>query len=82
MSHAFLAGFLFAVLGQVDATSAGSTVAEVIAEGTDERRPRGLAVNCPHCGRAVVAPSPTPRGEIPLAECDPCDLYFEVREVG
>jgi len=36
------------------------------------------AVDCPFCRRAVPYPGRLEGGEWPLAECDSCDLYFEV----
>jgi hypothetical protein len=78
MRRVSLASFLCVILGQFDAMQVEPDVAECIVETTEERRTRDLGATCPHCGRAVVVPGLTSRGERPLAECDPCDLYFEV----
>jgi transcription elongation factor Elf1 len=78
MRRVSLASFLFVFLSQFDAMQVEPDVAECIVESTEQRRTNDLGVTCPHCGRAVVVPGVTARGETPLAECDPCDLYFEV----
>jgi hypothetical protein len=37
-----------------------------------------LAVDCPFCGRSCRLPGGP--GELsPMAECDPCDVYFDLR---
>jgi hypothetical protein len=37
-----------------------------------------LAVACPFCGRACRL-APGPDGPPAMAECDPCDVYFDYR---
>jgi transcription elongation factor Elf1 len=44
----------------------------------DERDVDG-GVICPLCGRSVPAPIVVRSGARALAECEECDLYFEVR---
>jgi hypothetical protein len=43
------------------------------------RRPTAILAICPRCGRSVPFPVRTRRGALTLAECDDCDLYFEVK---
>ena len=42
------------------------------------RRPTAILAICPRCGRSVPFPVRTRRGALTLAECDDCDIYFEV----
>ena len=35
-------------------------------------------VVCPHCGQSVPFPAATKDGDLSLAECDDCDIYFDV----
>ncbi len=50
------------------------------ADARDDLEPEdlGLAVDCPFCGRPCALDG-TPEGLPAMAECDPCDIYFEYR---
>ena len=37
-----------------------------------------LAVDCPFCGRPCALPAGIGVSP-PMAECDPCDVYFDLR---
>jgi hypothetical protein len=37
-----------------------------------------LQVECPFCGAALSYPGAVRGGELPLGECDRCDVYFDV----
>ena len=37
-----------------------------------------LAVDCPFCGRPCALPAGL-GAPPPMAECDPCDIYFDLR---
>lgn len=36
-----------------------------------------LVLDCPFCGHPVAYPGGNPGGEQALAECVPCDVYFD-----
>jgi hypothetical protein len=42
---------------------------------------RMATVECPHCGQSVPYPSRARDGSLTLAECDDCDIYFDVESV-
>ena len=53
----------------------------VIAEQPDDLEPEDveLVLDCPFCRRPVPYPGPAGDGSETLAECDRCDVYFDVR---
>lgn len=53
---------------------------QVVAHRPDDLEPEDVypAVECPFCRRAVPYSGRLEGGQWPLAECDRCDLYFEV----
>jgi hypothetical protein len=67
-------GERLSVVRRLGFTSAGDT--------SDDLEPEDVrpAVECPFCRQAVPYPGRLGNGEWPLAECDRCDLYFEITE--
>lgn len=52
----------------------------VVRENPRDLAPEDIAlcVDCPFCRRPVPFPGVVRGGELPLGECDACDVYFEV----
>ena len=40
-----------------------------------------LVLDCPFCGRPAAYPGRGKLGELALAECDRCDVYFDFADV-
>jgi hypothetical protein len=73
----------------------GEPIENITALGFSLLRPGGesmepediqLVVACPFCGRPVPYPGSAAAGSEPMAECEPCDVYFdflpqEVRDI-
>ncbi len=51
-----------------------------IADQEDGQKPENgtLVVDCPFCGRTVLYPGLAGDGARLLAECEQCDIYFEI----
>ena len=73
-------------LDRAVASATGESLHTVRGLGFSPSRPGGdlepedlhLAVDCPFCGRACALAG-GPDGLPAMAECDPCDFYFEYR---
>ena len=48
-------------------------------DGLESEDP-ALVLDCPSCGRAVPYPGRCRDGSVALAECLPCDVYFDCDE--
>jgi hypothetical protein len=55
---------------------------QLVEDRPDDLEPENVrpAVECPFCRRVVPYPGRLENGEWPLAECDRCDLLFEISE--
>jgi hypothetical protein len=72
MSHTKVYGACIATLGLVSHHAGSAIPADAHLQDTQR-----LVVDCPHCGRSVPYPGRIEGGEQALAECVPCDVYFD-----
>jgi hypothetical protein len=74
------ATFTGLVLGLASLQEASQPLA-VAAIGIDLGDDQSLGVvlvTCPHCSRMALRPALARRGKILMAECDRCDMYFDL----
>lgn len=76
MTQALLDSSVAAITGEPLAVIRGRGFGPLSGSGPDPEEVR-LVLDCPFCRRPVPRPGDCPDGSRPMAECLPCDLYFD-----